>query len=177
MQSSFIETLKTDFDDISSYLQSNNQYSLAISINNNYRKNLILSVASYFETEITSIILDYVRICTKDDEMLISFVETKALARQYHTLFDWDAKNCNKFFKWFGESAKETMRSNIEKNKLDQSELDFIAIGSQRNQLVHRNFAEAVINDTFDDIYRRYVSACSFIELLRKYLLQEKKET
>lgn len=46
----------------------------------------------------------------------------------------------------------------------------FIAIGRERNRLVHQNYIEAQINDTFEEIWDKYTRACDFVELIT-YLL------
>ena len=170
MQSSSIEAIKNEYDELTAYLRENGQPTFEIAVNNSYRKNLILSAASFFEAEITTEILNYARICANDDVKLISFIDKKALARQYHTLFDWESKNCNRFFKWFGEAAKDSARKQIEDKKLEQAEQDFLSIGLERNRLVHQNFVDVVLNDTLEDIYKKYKSAILFIEFIQKFL-------
>ena len=44
--------------------------------------------------------------------------------------------------------------------------LAFIAIGRERNMLVHQNYIEAQINDTFEEIFSKYAKACKFVEFL-----------
>jgi len=170
MQSNSIELLKKDYDELITFFKENRQLSFEISINDNYRKNLLLSAASFFEAEIVKIILEYAHVRTKYDEKLISFIDSKALTRQYHTLFDWEAKNCNRFFQWFGENTKTYARNRLQENNFEESEKNFLKIGRNRNILVHKNFAEAIINDTFEDIYKQYQSACIFVELIKEIL-------
>jgi hypothetical protein len=172
MYSSSIEAFKIEYNELVEFFQENGQPSFQIAINNSYRKTLILSVASFFESEIMGIILNYARFCSNNDIKLISFIDTKALARQYHALFDWDSRNCNKFFKWFGESAKESAKEQIKQKQLEQSMQDFLNIGSERNRLVHQNLIEIVLNDTFEEIYSKYRSACLFVEFIRNFLIE-----
>ena len=39
-----------------------------------------------------------------------------------------------------------------------------LEIGRERNNLVHRNYVEAVVNYTFEEIYNKYIDACKFVE-------------
>jgi len=173
MHSSSIQVLKEDYDALMAFFIETEQPSFQISINNAYRKNLVLSAASFFESEIKKTILNHTRTVSRGDEKLVTFIDSKVLARQYHSLFDWDAKNCNKFFKCFGEVVKDAARSQLIRDDLIQSEIAFLEMGAERNRLVHQNFSEIVINSTFDEIYRKYVSACPFIEFVKKLLAEE----
>lgn len=69
-------------------------------------------------------------------------------------------------FGLFGDVFKQTARKQIQERGLTESERAFIAIGHERNILVHQNYIEAAINDTFDEIYAKYEKACDFVELI-----------
>src|SRR5690349_9056933 len=126
-----------------SYLTENREVTLSTEAENNFRKNLLLSVASYFEKEIVDILVEFAVEKSGDNLLVVSFIKTKALSRQYHTLFDWDVRNANKFFGLFGEEFKASTLKLVNADKtLIQSIKDFMELGSERNRLVHQNFAE-----------------------------------
>lgn len=50
------------------------------------------------------------------------------------------------------------------------AESAFLSIGRERNLLVHQNYAEIRINDTFEEIYLKYEQACDFIDLIFELL-------
>lgn len=86
--------------------------------------------------------LEFIVERSESDEVVLALIMQKAIESQYHTYFNWNAKNANQFLSLFGESFLQHMKRRVQKDaKLNQSILDFIEIGSLRNQLVHLNFA------------------------------------
>lgn len=79
------------YDDLKKFLIENNQFSLENNFGHHMRKVMLLSCASYFETEIQELIKTFVEQQSSDDRVL-SFVQNKAITRQYHTYFNWDGK-------------------------------------------------------------------------------------
>lgn len=51
------------------------------------------------------------------DKRIVHLVKSKAVERQYHTLFDWDSGNTNKFWKFFGEETKNDVRIKIKNDE------------------------------------------------------------
>ena len=92
------------------------------------------------------------------------------IKRQYHTFFSWDGNNANQFFGLFGEDFKRRAREEIRSRSLDEAEMAFMAVGRERNRLVHQNYVEAQINDTFEEIWSKYIKACDFVELIVQLL-------
>lgn len=45
-----------------------------------------------------------------------------------------------------------------------------MAVGRERNRLVHQNYVEAQINDTFEEIWNKYIKASDFVELITQLL-------
>lgn len=136
-----------------------------------YRKILLLSCASYYETRIVEIIKSFVA-NKNTDPMIVSFISSKAISRQYHTYFDWDSKNVNKFLSMFGSDFADAISIEIKNDKiLDEQVKSFIIIGSERNKMVHNNFLEYTLNKTFDEIVDLQSKANLFIDYLeRKFI-------
>jgi len=97
----------------------------------------------------------------------------KAIRRQYHTYFSWDAKNANQFFGLFGKEFKEFMNSEIKKDdKLDDSIKAFLEIGRERNRLTHEDIATFNLEKDTKALYNLYQTALYFVETLPKKLKQ-----
>ena len=168
MNDSSIEVLYQEYSELRAFLEETEQISFLNYIDNTYKKSLLLSVASYFETLITEIILGYFKSKSSNDEKAVKFVEKKALDRQYHTLFDWGASNTNRFFAYFGDDTKREAREYIEKKGLVDEECAFITIGAERNKLVHNNYAQTRLDAyTFEDIYKLYKLGLKFVEVIQ----------
>lgn len=160
-----------EFKDMIDYLETNKEISLKIVADDNLKKVLLLSAASYFEDEIKDIILSFVEKNSDDNLMIKSFVKNKAVERQYHTYFDWNAKNANKFFSLFGEEFKNRAEGDVKDNSgLKEPILAFLEIGNLRNELVHGNFAVFPIEKTVEEIYYLYILAHKFIDYLSSKL-------
>ena len=171
MGSERIERQYQDEKELYLYLMERGEISFASYIDNVYKKVLLLSAASYFESEISQKIIDYAKAVTKTDQRIAVLVEKKVIERQYHTFFAWDCNNTNSFWSLFGAETKEKVRKKIkEDSALEQAEKDFLDLGNKRNQLVHQNFSEHDINTTIDEIYNEYLSACKFVEFVSTVL-------
>ena len=166
-----VGTRYKEFKEMIDYLETNKEISLKIVADDNLKKVLLLSAASYFEDEIKDIILSFVDENSNDNSMIKSFVKNKAVERQYHRYFDWSAKNANKFFSLFGEEFKKRASGDVKDNsELEESIRAFLEIGNLRNELVHGNFAVFPIEKTVEEIYELYRSAHQFIDYLSSKL-------
>lgn len=171
MQSDRIERQYKDEQELYRYLMDNNEISFASYIDEVYKKVLLLSAASYFESVISKTVINFAKDSTSIDHRVAVLVEKKAISRQYHTLFQWDSKNTNSFWGLFGEETKNSARKTINASEeLRQAEKDFLELGQERNLLVHENFSEYGVNNTVDEIYKKYKSACKFIAFIPEVL-------
>ncbi len=170
MYSAKIKALRSEYDELIEFCRLNNQVSFELYINDTYKKMLLLSAASFFESIITKAIHDFADSRSNHNSEVVAFLDNKAIKRQYHTFFNWDSNNTNQFLGLFGDAFKQVARKRIQENNLIEAESAFMAIGRERNRLVHQNFVEAQINDTFEEIYTKYENACSFVELIAQLL-------
>jgi len=155
------------------YLKENNQITFHSEAENNFRKSLLLSSASFFEKEISGLVIEFAKFSTDNDERIVTLIKQKAVSRQYHTYFDWESNNANKFFAMFGETFKGIMVNKIKENEdFSNSIKAFLEIGNERNKMVHQNFAEIVIDKTADEIYKLYKSSLVFIATIRQELIK-----
>lgn len=165
-----VESLFRDTKELDSFLMNNNELSLRVLVDSNFRKSILLASASYFERQVTDLISEYAQSCTNDGR-IIFFIKNKALSRQYHTLFNWDAKNCNAFLGLFGDEFKKQFGDKVSKDdELDKSIKDFLEIGRERNRLVHQNFGSYSLEKTADEIHKLHLSAKYFLIHLKREL-------
>jgi hypothetical protein len=138
-----------------SFLKSQQEITMSNEAENNFIKNILLSAASYFEKEISEIVIEFAKTHSDNDELVVSIIRAKAIKRQYHTYFDWEkANNANSFFALFGDDFKNKMANRVKvEQTLDASIKAFLQLGQERNKLVHQNFAEIVIDKTAEEIY------------------------
>lgn len=164
-----IQTLINDYRDLNQFLMTSGHISESVTIAEHYRKILLLSCASYYETKIVEIINSFVGVKSADDR-LTAFVSNKAISRQYHTYFDWEqTNNINRFLGLFGSDFKSKISSEIKTNVALQEQIKaFLTIGSERNKMVHNNFLECKLEKTFDEIVSLHEKANLFIEYLEK---------
>ena len=167
MAPSPVDRLYSEFASLVQLLGNGAEPSLLLSAQDNFRKSLLLAAASYFEKRITDDIYAYSQNVTSSDELLTSFVRNKALKRQFHTLFNWEANNANQFFGLFGEGFKQFMVARVAADAtLEDSIRALIELGYERNRLVHEDFATFPLEKTSDEIFALYTSAASFVNSL-----------
>ncbi|MCQ4286368.1 HEPN domain-containing protein [Pseudomonas stutzeri] len=163
-----VQVLYGQVKEIDEFLMGSGEISLKSAADSNFRKSVLLASASFFETEITNIIVSLAQEVTKNDHRIVSFVQKKGLARQYHSLFNWDSKNCNAFLGLFGEDFKtEFCKLITMDDALDKAIKAFIEIGAERNRLVHQNFGQYTIEKTSEEIYELHLLAKYFVLMLR----------
>ena len=171
MESERIERQYQDSKELFQYLLGKGEISFATYIDSVYKKVLVLSAASYFESAISGLVSLYAKRVSGSDKRIVTLIENKVLERQYHTFFDWKTNNTNAFWKMFGKETYDAVRAQIDGDgELKEAERSFMELGRQRNLLVHENFAEFDVNITVEEIYKKYKSASSFIDYISKVL-------
>ena len=172
-----VDSLKREHDAIVEFLREQSEPSFVIAMEATASKVLLLAGASHLEQELQEALAEYYKEVTGGEVRAVEFVRNKAMARQYHTLFDWEASNANRFFSLFGTEFKRLASEIIsEDGELESNVSDFLQLGSLRNQLVHQNYAAFVLNKTTDEIYALYKGAEQFVERLPALLRQEARD-
>jgi len=157
-----------DYRELKTLLIENGQISLENNIEHHLRKIMLLSCASYYENEIQEMIKSFVS-RNSNDEKVLFFVSNKAIARQYHTYFDWGKNNINQFLGLFGTEFKEKIQKKIDENaELKEEMKAFLTIGDERNKMVHNNFISYKLDKTFDEIISLNDKAESFVSFLKQ---------
>jgi hypothetical protein len=160
-----IDSLYEENESLLRHLESAKEISLSAHANGLFRKTLLLSIASYFESVVVDGIVTIVGEFTSGVEAILEFVKNKAIERQYHTYFQWERRNANSFFGLFGAEFKEFMSGMIKADAdFDASIKAFLELGELRNQLVHQNFATFPLEKTAQEIYALYQKALPFVE-------------
>ena len=118
MKNECIDGQYREIRELYDYLMQNKEVSFAMDVQEHYKKILLLSAASLFESQISKIILDYSSYVSCGDERIVHLIKSKVIERQYHTLFDWKANNSNVFWKLYGEKTKNKVRkTNYKKSR------------------------------------------------------------
>lgn len=180
MEATVVDSLQTEYNSILKFLLEKNEMSLASDLNKHFKKILILSSASYFESEIHNILLECVKRITNNDSRIINFLKKKAISHQYHTLFSWGeknepskpGKNANSFFALFGDDFKTLAAKEVENDgELGKAIVAFLELGHLRNILVHSNFASYNLDTkTTEEIYALYKASLCFLSYLKQKL-------
>ncbi|MBE7122992.1 HEPN domain-containing protein [Bacillus cereus] len=150
------------------FLESQNEVSFRNDIDNKLKKVLLLSVASFFEKEVTDLVVNFISKKTEDNDLIVSFVSNKAVSRQYHTYFDWKGNNANQFFGLFGSNFKKEIEKEIKGKELEPAVKAFLELGGLRNNMVHQNTGTYNIEKTTKEIYELYKIAVSFLAFLKE---------
>lgn len=166
--SNVIDTIYEEYYLLTEFLEKNNEISFNNTVSDNFKKTLLLSIASFFESKITDMIFNYTVNKTENDTLLTSFVRSKAINRQYHTYFDWKCNNINQFLGCFGQVFKEKASRQIKENLLEDNVKAFMEIGSYRNQMVHQNFASFYLDKTTEEVYELYKKAIVLVAFLEE---------
>jgi hypothetical protein len=167
MDRGIVDRLHGEFQELVALLDEAAEPSLRNTAEENFRKALLLAAASYFESKVTEVVLDFVRKVSNGETLMREFVYRKALQRQFHTLFDWDVSNANKFFRFFGDAFSEFMAGKVkEDGELEEAIRAFMEIGGDRNRLVHQDFGSFPLEKTVEEIYSLYTKANKFVSSL-----------
>ena len=171
MTPTIVDRLQDEFSGLITVLDKAGEISLRSTADDNLRKVLLMATASYFEHRMTDAVLSFVSKMTNDHPLITSFVRNKAVSRQYHTWFNWDAKNANSFFGLFGDRFRDFMKQKVKNDdELDASIRAFLELGSDRNRLVHQDFGSFSLEKTSEEIYAQYCRAMTFIDAFPKAL-------
>jgi len=170
MEDTIIDELFRSNKELITYLDQEKQLTFYINEKNNFSKILVLSIGSYFEYTLCELVIELAR--KGSCKQVCHLVRNKAVTRQYHTYFDWEKENANKFFSLFGDDFKRTCLTEIGKDKdLEEAIKAFMKLGSERNKLIHMNLAAYVLDNTLEDYYDLYKKSLKFIDFVRSKLI------
>ena len=166
-----VDRLHEEMEGILRFLSEGEEYELRSAADDHLKKSLLMAAASYFERSLTKAVMDFAEETYGTDHVLPKLIRNKAVARQYHTWFDWDARNANRFFGLFGDDFKKHVSNRIaDSADLEAAIRDFLEIGRDRNRLVHLDYGNFVIEKTAEEIHGLYLSADQFVAWFPKVL-------
>lgn len=161
-----IDGILERFESLFEFLDKSGEISLALEADANFKKLLVMACGSFFEEQITTMIERFV--ARHEDPRLVTFVKKKALERQYHSLFDWNVSNANKFFAFFGDEFKDVVSKRLQSDtELQKGMKSFMRLGQHRNMLAHGNLAALAVDVTREEIVNQYREAVGFVRFLR----------
>lgn len=165
MATTVVQRLHYEFFDLLKVLDKAGELSLRNTAQDNFRKALLLAAASYFEHRVTEDVIAFVEEAASGNSLVVYFIRNKAVSRQYHTWFNWDAKNANQFFGLFGQEFAAYMKRRVEEDdELAQAVRAFLDIGEARNRLVHEDFGTFTLEKTSEEIFQLYLLAEKFVQ-------------
>ena len=168
-----VDALHRDFADLLAFLDQADQISFRITADDNFRKVLLLAIASYFERQLTDVVISFAEAATDRNQVVKSLIKRQVVDRKYHTWFDWEARNANRFFSMFGDSFKADMSKLVSRDKkLSSSIQAFMEIGRERNHMVHQDFGRYTLQKTLEEIYQTYCSATEFVEWFAQEIMK-----
>jgi hypothetical protein len=171
MNSSVVDRLFQEFNELMDIVRAAGELSLQVSAEETFRKALLMTAASYFEHSLAQEVLGFVARASSGNAVVTSIVEKKAVQRQYHTWFQWDANNANSFFALFGSEFSERMKARISaSDQLSGAVEAFLELGRSRNLLVHQNYGVFSLEKTVGEIHGLYISAKEFVEAIADVL-------
>lgn len=171
----YIDKFYDDHVALGNFLLEKNEVSFANEAGNNFRRSLVLAIASFFEHEISETIRQMPAHHAAGNTMLTALIEAKAVSRQYHAYFDWDNLSANKFFGSFGDDCKAAFQAKTKADTAFKASVTaFLELGQTRNRLVHRNYVQFDVDKTAEDIYAQFKLALLFLDYIRATLLPPK---
>ncbi len=163
MSATIIDKAYEDNANLRRYLSERNELSLLRTVEDSFRKTLVLSAASLFEHLITDAIHGYCERKNGADTCVLALVRIKVIKRQYFTYFDWEARRAGPFFGLLGEQIGEKLKAESKVEPLKSSLEAFLELGFLRNSLVHQNFAGYAFEKTNEEVYALYQKASIFV--------------
>lgn len=172
-----VTKLYSDFEKLKDFLLSNGQLDHYNMIQRDYQKILLISSASYIETIVQEVIINYVDY-NSSHELILNFLKNKAISRQYHTYFNWDGNNINSFLGLFGSEFKSDISNKIKNDEKTKNNIkSFLELGNLRNELVHQNFINYTIQKTPEEIKTLFDNALLAVKFMKDELnLYNKKD-
>ena len=161
-----ISKLKDDHKQLIDHLSQARLPSLGTTVDDVFKKALLLYAASYYETLMTRILINLYEDNCCGNPILAEFVKNQALAHQYSKLFQWRDNNANSFFGLFGGNFKNYMKEKVKNSSnLSESVKAFLELGELRNQATHRDLATFSLDKTADEVFELYQQAELFIDM------------
>ena len=120
----------------------------------------------------TEILTEFAEKASGNCSSLVSFIKNKSISRQFHTYFDWEKSNANKFFGLFGEELRDRIKTDVSSTyNLEKGIKAFLEIGNLRNTMVHEDFVSFYLDKTAEEVFQLYLHSQAFVQYLSEKLL------
>jgi hypothetical protein len=173
-----LDPVEALFDQLSRLVDSlklTGEPSLAVSVSEIASKSLLLAAASRFEAEFTRLFTEVASVLSTSE--IANFCINQGVIRKYHTLFDWEANNVNRFLKLFGDDFRDRALARVSTDQtFSDAVVAFVVVGAGRNRLVHSDFATFPLEDTLEELIEKYRRARYFLPVLHGMLLETPQE-
>ncbi|MDF3285476.1 HEPN domain-containing protein [Gordonia sp. N1V] len=166
-----VEALYEDYCVLRDDLSTRSPSGLA-ALNRSYHKVLLIAAASSLESQVKKYLAAAFE--EKGGGILAAFLEKRVLARNYHTMFDWQKEKAKPFFSSFGQDCGKNFAAQIRSNPdFAEQHSAFMRIGSLRNGLVHQDYATFSLEYTPEDLIKMYRLAREFPNNFERLIFEE----
>lgn len=155
-----VESLFADYLGLVDDLQAKSPSGLS-ALNSVYSKALLIASASNLEFEVRRLLEEAVT--ERGGIEIGEFVRQTALARGYHGLIDWETGQATKLFATFGKECKKRFKEYAKSEAADGRQRAFVELGSERNSLVHNDFARQNLTKSPEEIMELHRLASQFV--------------
>lgn len=147
----YIKTLKEIIDDnliVTEFTDKN------IELNDLLVKIFVLSIGSHFEKETLRILAEIYKHHI-NSEAIYSHIYDEILSDKFFKLFNFHAKNINKFFSFYGKDFKKSMQEYRNQDpSFMTSEANFLQLINSRNIFAHEDIITVSSTTTIDGYYQ-----------------------
>lgn len=174
MDSSFIIAIYDQNIEVIDFLGEKGEVSFQQRIEEPFRKYFLISCASFLEEKTKLCLKEFFQNNGDKRGLVSNFLGKASLSRGFHTLFDWESGNANKFFSHFGEEFKdEILKKAKSDSEFQQNMHSFMEIGRERNRHIHNDIANMQLDKTAKEIRQHFVCGNKFVDdffdFLRSY--------
>lgn len=136
--------------------------------NDLFTKTFTVACGNSFEKKLTK---EIPILLSRGNPLGLNFLKNQALDRKFHTLFQWDKNNANKFFSLFGSEFKGYIADKFKEDQRYKTyEKDFLELGNLRNLIVHEGIYTYSLVRTIESVYKLYKNSLNFVVLICKSL-------
>jgi hypothetical protein len=172
---SIIDNLYNNTSQLLDQLGQAGDLSMQSFANENLRKALLLSAASWFEGRVCAAMEAFSAVHSGNHPGIRAMIKRWAVDGMYFRYFAWREQKPGQFYSQFGDECSAILKSEINGSpELKQALADFLELGNLRNELVHENFASYPFEKTAEEVYALFQSAERFVIYLETRLPDSK---
>lgn len=159
-----IDNLYENTSQLLSQLGQSGDLSMQSFANENLRKMLLLSAASWFEGRICAAMEAFSAVHSGNHPGIQAIIKRWAVDGMYFRYFAWREQKPGQFYSQFGEVCSAILKAEVNASEgLKQGLADFLVLGNLRNELVHLNFVTYPFDKTSEEVYALFQSAERFV--------------